>query len=982
MLPTRYDAKRIEAEVQDFWRKRKVAEKIVKMDWKRRKFYLLDGPPYVNGVPHVGHGKTTVFKDIWGKFKYMQGFAVWFQPGFDCGGLPIENKVEEKLGIGSKTEIEKVIGIDRFISECKKLAKGNEKVWLGFYKDIGAWRGWLDPYLTSENHYLESGWWTVKQWYEHGLLVEGQRPGFWCPRCETVLAGIEVSESYKNVEDPSVILRFPVKGRKHEWLLVFTTTPWTLPANVAILAHPDERYVRVKVGKEIYILAEKRLAILEETGLKGKVLERFSGKELEGLKYEPALRVPLQERMQKTKGGHMVYLSVPIMLQRAASKVAVKKRVSKKADEFGHVVTMDVGTGLVHTAPGHGDVDNKIGKHYNLPEPSPVDGRGRFTKGAGEFEGMFVKDADPLIMEKMKIDGTLLWEGKITHSYPLCWRCKTPLIYRMSRQWFLKMDVLREKILKANKRVRWLPEFARTRYHNIVEEAPDWAVTRQRYWGIPLPLWVCKKCNSRKIVGSREELRKHATKKLPKDFDLHKNFVDKVRLKCECGGEMVRDPDIMDVWFDSGISPWASLGYPFRNRQLFKKLWDVDLVDESQDQVRAWFNTLMICSFATFGKEPYKTICLNGWTLDEKGEKMSKSLGNVIYAADAYKELGADALRLYITSSVAPWETQKFSMAEARETVKALNILWNSYNFCQTYCPPASRPVRMKKEDKWLLSRVNTLTKNVTENLENFSLHAACRETMDFVLNDLSRWYIKLIRDRVSPLSVSSDGMTASYTLRYALERVAQLLAPVTPFISEVVWRGVGGKGSVHQSRWPKPDKKLVNAKLEERMEQAKEVVEAINVIRQDKKIKLKWPVDRVLVHPKKGSDVPAAVRDLQEVICNLGNVKKVEMSKKEGEKAFQGFSASLGSVLFEEALVRELIRQVQMMRKKEGLDVKQKISLQLSTDAKTKKILEQFRKEIARGVGASRLVFGKPKEKKGELKFERKEVVIGFTAS
>ena len=981
MLTTRYDAKSIEGEVREFWRKGKVPGKIVKMDRKRRKFYLLDGPPYVNGVPHVGHAKTTVFKDIWGKFKHMQGFAVWFQPGFDCGGLPIENKVEEALGIGSKTEIEKSIGIDRFIQECKKLAKGNEGEWLGFYKNIGAWRGWLDPYLTSENYYLESGWWTVKQWYEKGLLVEGQRPGFWCPRCETVLAGVEVSESYRDVEDPSVILRFPVKGVKHEWLLVFTTTPWTLPGNVAIVAHPDEKYVKVKAGKEVYILAEKRLAILEEIGLKGNVVKRFPGKELEGLKYEPALRVPLQEKMQKDKKAHLVYLSVPIMLQRAASKVALKKRVSKKSDEFGHVVTMDVGTGLVHTAPGHGDVDNKIGKHYNLPEPSPVDGRGRLTEETGEFEGMFVKDADPFITEKMKVDGTLLWQGTIRHSYPLCWRCKTPLIYRMSRQWFLKMDLLRERILKANSRVRWLPEFARARYHNIVEEAPDWAVTRQRYWGIPLPLWVCERCSSREIIGSREELRKRSVKRLPKDFDLHKNFVDKVRLRCGCGGEMVRDPDIMDVWFDSGISPWASLGYPFRNRGLFRKLWDVDLVDESQDQVRAWFNTLMICSFATFGKEPYRTVCLNGWTLDEKGEKMSKSLGNVTYAADAYKELGADALRLYITSSVPAWETQKFSLAEAKETVKALNILWNSYNFCVTYCPKAGKPAKTRKEDKWLLSKTNTLTKNVTENLEGFQFHAACRNIVDFVLNDLSRWYIKLIRDRVPPGAISSDGVAASYTVRYALERVAQLLAPFTPFISESVWLGTGNKGSVHLSSWPKPDQKLINKKLEEQMGQAKLIVEAINTLRQDKKIKLRWPVDSVRVHSEKGGMGPA-VRELRDVICAMGNVKKAEISEKGEKGAFQDFSASLGSVLHEEALARELIRQVQTLRKREGLDVKQKIRLTLQADDKTRKALEKFRKDVVRGVGASRVVFGKAKEKKGELRFDSNMVGIAFEVS
>jgi len=983
MLPTRYDPKAVEAEVHAFWVKAKVPAAVTTMDWKKRKFYLLDGPPYVNGVPHVGHAKTTVFKDVWGRFKFMQGFGVWFQPGFDCGGLPIENKVEEKLGIASKSEIEARVGLDRFIDECKNLAKGNEGVWLDFYRKIGAWRGWVEPYLTSENYYLESGWWTVKQWYERGLLVEGQRPGFWCPRCETVLAGIEVSESYKNVEDPSIVLRFPVKGKPHEWLLVFTTTPWTLPANVAILAHPDETYVRVKVGDETYILAEKRLSVLEEVGLpKGKIVERFPGKKLDGLRYGLALDVPLQQSMQKTAEAHRVYLSVPIMLERVASKVAAK-RTTKKADAFGHIVTMDVGTGLVHTAPGHGDVDNKIGKHYKLPEPSPVDGRGRLTEEAGEFAGMFVKDADEFIIDKMHAAGTLLWHGKIVHSYPLCWRCKTPLIYRMSRQWFLKMDMLRDSMLKANAGVRWLPEFARERYRAIAEEAPDWAVTRQRYWGIPLPLWTCEKCGARKMIGSRQELRESAATKLPDAFDLHKNFVDKVALKCKCGHAMKRDPDIMDVWFDSGISPWASLGYPFMNKSVFEKLWDVDLVDESQDQVRAWFNTLMICSFATFGKEPYRTVCLNGWTLDEKGEKMSKSVGNVTGAEEAHKELGADALRLYIATSTAPWETQKFSIAEAKEVTKALNVLWNAYNFCVTYCPPTAKPAKLAMEDGWLLSRTETLTKRTAENLESFNFHLAARDILSFVLDDVSRWYIKLIRDRTS--SASPDSAAASYALRTALSRTAQLLAPLAPFIAETVWLGLGNKGSVHLSTWPDADRKRTDAKLEEHMAKVMSVVEAINAVRQEKDIKLKWPVDVATVFPEKGGEgIAQAISALQGVMCAMGNVKKVDViqstqKKPAGMTSFQGFSASLGSVLYEEAFIRELARRVQMLRKEAGLDVKQRIDLQLHTDDKTKRIIEQFKKDLLKGVGASKLSFATPRQNKGSLEFEGKAVAIGF---
>ncbi|MEM5812549.1 MAG: isoleucine--tRNA ligase, partial [Candidatus Aenigmatarchaeota archaeon] len=660
-----YDHKKIEKEVQDYWKRNKIPERVV--DFSRRggkKFYLLDGPPYVNGIPHVGHIKTTTFKDIWGKFKYMQGFSVWFQPGFDCSGLPIENAVEKKLGIKSKKDIEEKIGIENFIKECKSLAEQNLHLWMELYKELGAWRGWVEPYLTYKDYYLESGWWTVKRMYEKSLLSEGTRPSFWCPHCETVLSGYEVTDSYKNIEDPSIYIKFPVKNSDKEYLLVWTTTPWTLPANVAICAHPEESYVRVRTGSgEILILAEKRLEILHRLEIGYSVIEKFPGKKLEGLRYEPALDVPLQEELKSNPKAHRVILSIPIMKKRVASKT-LTKRVVESGDEFGHVVDMETGSGLVHIAPGHGDVDNKLGRHYGLPEPSPVDDSGKLTKEAGRFAGIFVKRADPMIIEELERRGKLLVSEKIVHSYPLCWRCKSPLIYRMSNQWYLRLDPIREKILRENKKVRWLPEFGRERFSDLIAEAPDWAITRQRYWGIPIPIWVCKKCGKKTVIGSKRELEKASGKKVS---DLHKDSVDKISIPCVCGGKMERVKDIMDVWFDSGISPWASIGYPFRNRELFKKLWPVDLVDESQDQIRGWFYSLMMCGFSVFDRAPYETVCLNGWTLDERGEKMSKSLGNVVDAKEARNLLGSDLLRLYYCYDTAPWDTQKFNMSNAKE---------------------------------------------------------------------------------------------------------------------------------------------------------------------------------------------------------------------------------------------------------------------------------------------------------------------------
>ncbi len=961
-----YNPKEMERHVQELWQQKKVPQKIVRMDAKKEKFYLLDGPPYVNGIPHVGHAKTTVFKDIWGKFKHMQGFSVWWQPGFDCGGLPIENKVEKELGIKSKTEIEEKIGVDRFIEACQKFAKGNEPVWLNFYKKIAAWRGWLEPYLTSENYYLESGWWTIKKWFDQGLFVEGYRPGFWCPHCETVLAGIEASESYKDVEDLSIIAKFRIAGTE-EYLLVFTTTPWTLPANAAIAVHPDETYVKVETEKEKLIIAEKRLEELKNIGKTYKILEKIPGKKLAGLKYEPLLETESQRQIGKNNNAHHVILSIPVMKKRVASKAMIKGDIDSQ-EEFGHIVTMDVGTGLVHIAPGHGDADNRLGKHYNLPEISPVDEKGRLTQEAGKYAGMFVKKADPVIIEDMKAQNKLLHAGKLVHSYPLCWRCKTPLIYRMSRQWFLKLDTLRDKILKANKEVNWLPEFARKRYHTVITEAPDWAVTRQRYWGIPLPIWSCE-CGSKKVVGSAEELAKLSTKKLPKSFDLHKNFVDKVKIRCECGKEMQREKDIMDVWFDSGIAPWASLGYPFRNKELFEKLWTVDLVDESQDQVRAWFNTLMVCGFATFGEAPYKTVCLNGWTLDEKGEKMSKSLGNVIDAEEGYEKLGADLLRLYICHDVAPWETQKFSFRNAEDLGRQLNILWNAYNYFKTYSKLSKKKAELRTEDKWILSKINSLIISTTNNVEKFKFHLAAREIMDFVTNHFSRTYIKIVRDR--------EDRGVDYVLTSVLESLAKIMAPFTPYISEYMYHDMAKK-SVHLQKWPQPKEEFINSKLEYIMDLTLQVADAANAIRKENNIKLRWPLKEIYLSGDNRTKTIA--EDMQEVLKKLCNVKQVVFGEnfKLPSKNLDGLivylNTEMDQELKEEAMLHELLREIQAHRKQRNLVVTDKIILYLDN-----RKFEKYAAEIKEKVGAEEVKFDKIDRPFSVIDFEGEKAGFSF---
>lgn len=953
-----YNPEYIEAEVQKLWKEQKIPEKIVKLDFSKKKFYLLDGPPYVNGRPHVGHAQTTTFKDVWGRFKFMQGHSVWFQPGFDCGGLPIENAVEKKLGIKSKAEIEEKIGMDRFIEECQKLAKGNEDLWLNFYKKLGAWRGWLSPYLTSENYYIESGWWTVKKIYENGLFEEGQKPGFWCPHCETVLSGYEASDSYKDVEDPSIFVKFKLKGN-NEYLLVWTTTPWTLPGNVAVCVHPDEEYVKAKVDEEILILAEKRLEIFEQLEKSYTIIEKIHGKKLEGLEYEPILDTNSQKEAAKNKNSHRVILSVPIMKKRIASKITTKKDI-EELDEIGHIVTMDTGSGIVHIAPGHGDVDNKIGKHYNLPEFSPVDEKGMLTEDAGEFSGIFVKKADKLIIEHLQKNGKLLHEGKIIHSYPLCWRCKSPLIYRMSRQLFLKIEKIRHDIIEENKKISWLPDFVRERFHNLLEEAPDWAITRQRYWGIPLPFWECSKCGKKKVIGSVEELKKYSKNKIEDNLDLHKNSVDKIKLKCECGGEMTRYPDIMGVWFDSGISPWASLGYPHKNKELFEKLWNVDLIDESQDQIRGWFYSLMVCGYSAFGKSPYKTVCMNGWTLDEKGEKMSKSLGNVVDAEDAYRELKSDLLRLYYCADTEPWEVHKFSIAKAKDLGRSLNILWNTYAYFKTYCKISEKKPELRIEDEWIISRLNSLITSATENMEKFNFHFASRGITDFIVNDFSRTYIKIIRER--------EDVALNYTMTHVIENILKIMAPISPFLTEYLYHDMKNQ-SIHLEKWPDAEKRMINTELENDMKLVDEITNACNSLRKEKNIKLRWPLPLLVV------DAKVSDSDIAEPLKILCNVEEVKFGKAEklNEKEFENGKIYLDVKVDEEkALLRELLRAIQQQRKEKNLKPEEKIILIIENNS-----MKKFSDVIAHKVGAEKVVFEKTDGT--EVYFEGSKAIFSF---
>jgi len=872
LLPKHYEPKKVEEEIFRWWKENRIYEKVKRSSEDCEKFYFLDGPPYVTSSIHLGTAWNKVIKDSVLRYKRMRGFKVRDRPGFDMHGLPIEVMVEKSLGIRSKKEIEEHIGIDNFVEECKKFALRNLRILTKQFKNLGVWMDWENPYMTIKDEYIEAVWLVIKRAEELGLLENTLRVTHWCPRCETALAaGYEVSQEYRDVEDPSIYVKFPVEGREGEYLLIWTTTPWTLPANVAVMAHPNYRYARVKVGDEVYILAEERVdPVFEEAGLSYEILETFEGSKLEGLRYKPPLaeEVPVQRNL---KDAHKVVLS----------------------EEY---VYLTEGTGLVHSAPGHGEEDFEVGMRYGLPVVSPVDEAGRFTDEAGKYAGLYVKDADPLIIEDLRRKGLLLYSGTVVHRYPHCWRCKTPLLLRATRQWVIRMSRLRDLLLKENSKVRWIPEWAgRNRFGNWLRGISDWVISRQRYWGVPLPIWICRKCGKRRVIGSKRELLE-ASK--GEDVELHRPWVDKVVLRCECGGEMRRVLDVVDVWMDSGSASWASLGYPSSDKGL-KEWYPVDFVVEGHDQTRGWFYSLLACGILVFGSAPYRSVAMHGFVLDETGREMHKSWGNYIAPEEVIEKFGRDILRFYELQHTL-WEDLRFSWKGVKETLSFMNILWNVYVFASTYMNldkfnPSKWSLEkvkgyMKPEDLWILSRTQRLIESVTESFENYHIHEAVRMLRGFMVEDVSRWYIRLIR-RKTWIEEEDPEKLASYSVLYNMLKTFLILAaPVIPFITEKIYQHVFRPAepnlpeSIHMNRWPKPDPMWKNPTLEEAMEVAREVVEASAKVRQRAGLKLRQPVKRLYLR------IPEALAEklkpLTDVLKEQVNVKEVSLLRPDEEEA------------------------------------------------------------------------------------------------
>lgn len=948
-----YDHKKLERGVLKYWAKNKIPDRVRKRNRGKKPFYFADGPPYATGSIHMGTAWNKILKDVFIRFWRMKGFDSWDQPGYDTHGTPIEVRVEKELGFSSKKDIES-FGVDRFVKKCREFATKYIGIMSRQFEDLGVWMNWENPYLTLKNEYIEGAWFTFKKAFEKGFLYRGLYPVHVCTRCETVVAYNEIE--HKKLSDPSIFVKFPLRGKK-EFLVIWTTTPWTIIANTGIMVHPrfDYSFVEIPTGEVLVIakeLVKDKMTEVVETG-NYKIVKTVKGKDLEGLKYEHPLK-DMVPGLQGLKNAHRVVTS-------------------------SRYVTLEEGTGLVHTAPGHGMEDFLVGKERGLPQISPVNIDGTFTKEAGKWlEGKYTKEMDSEIIRKLSEKGRLMWRGEITHDYPTCWRCSTPLLQISVPQWFFKITSVRNRLLSENKKVNWIPEWAGSRFNNWLENLGDWPVSRQRYWGIPLPIWLCKGkgCEEVEVFGSFSELKKRSG--LKKEIDLHKPGIDNVSFPCKkCGSEMGRTPDVLDVWFDAGVSTWASLGYP-RNKKFFERMWPSDFQLEGPDQFRGWWNSQMITSVLTFGKAPFKNVLLHGFVQDVKGSKMSKSKGGFVSPEEVVDKYGRDVFRFYLMSSPA-WNNFYFNWEDLKETARMFTVFWNVYNFIFIYVKNRkAKKVGLRPEDRWIISKVNSVLED-GKFLEAYQAHKLVQSLGEFILNDLSRWYIKIIRDRVSPMYTGKDRESAEYTLMYVMDRILRALAPISPFVTETMYRELFGKDSVHLSEWPGVEKALVNKKLERHMEILKDMVESVNALRQEQGIKIKWPVSELFVYTTK-KELRETVKTLEGVIrfmCNCGDIRV--LSKGSGKKEFEGGTLALGEILKDQALVRELIRSVQILRKKEGLDVREGIMLSLKSDDKTEGVLKDNEKDILEGTGSKELVLGKVKSPKGKMEFEGRKIDIGF---
>ncbi len=839
-----------EKEIQKFWKDNRIFEKSVELGKNKRSYTFYDGPPTANGKPHIGHVLTRVIKDMIPRYRTMKGYNVLRKAGWDTHGLPVEIEVEKKLGLDGKEQIEEY-GLEPFIKECKESVWKYKGMWEDFSETVGFWADMKNPYVTYENTYIESVWWSLKQIYEKGLLYKGFKIVPYCPRCGTPLSSHEVAQGYKDVKEKSVIAKFKAKDFDNTYFLAWTTTPWTLPSNVALCVNPVEKYVRVKCENENYILAEALLeSILKDQEY--EVLESFTGKELEYKEYEPLFAF-------------------------------------KKLDKKGYYVTcadyvtLTDGTGIVHIAPAFGADDAIVGRKYDLPFLQLVNSKGEMTEET-PWKGMFCKDCDKEVFVALKEKNLLFKILPFEHSYPFCWRCDTPLIYYAREAWFINMTAVKDDLIRNNNTINWIPEsIGKGRFGDWLNNVQDWGISRDRYWGTPLNIWECE-CGHRHSIGSIEEL-KSMSKNCPDNIELHRPYIDQVTITCpKCGKEMKRVKEVIDCWYDSGSMPFAQWHYPFENKDKFEATFPADFISEAVDQTRGWFYALLAVSTLIFNKAPYKNVIVLGHVQDENGQKMSKSKGNAVDPFEALETYGADAIRWYFYSNSAPWLPNRFhSLAVTEGQRKVMGTLWNTYAFFVLYANIDNfDATKYKLEydklsimDKWLISKLNTLVKTVDENLNDYKITETSRVIQDFI-DELSNWYVRCSRERYWVGGMPQDKINAYMTLYTTLVTLAKTIAPMLPFISEEIYQNLvrsidkDAPESIHLCSFPEYDEKLIDKKLEAHMDEALDVVTLGRNARNSSNIKNRQPLSKIYV---KAKNLPTYFK---EIIENELNVKEV----------------------------------------------------------------------------------------------------------
>ena len=874
-----------EKEVEEFWKEDNTFKKSMEQREGCPTYTFYDGPPTANGKPHIGHVLTRVIKDMIPRYRTMKGYYVPRKAGWDTHGLPVELEVEKLLGLDGKEQIEQY-GLDPFITKCKESVWKYKGMWEDFSGTVGFWADMDNPYVTYDDNFIESEWWALKTIWDKGLLYKGFKIVPYCPRCGTPLSSHEVAQGYKDVKERSAVVRFKVKG-EDAYILAWTTTPWTLPSNVALCVNPNEEYAKVKAADGyVYYMASALLdTVLGKLAKDGEaayeVLETYKGKDLEGKEYEALYQCAADLAAKQHKKGHYVV-----------------------CDTY---VTLTDGTGVVHIAPAFGEDDAQVGRKYDLPFVQFVDEKGDMTKET-PFAGLFVKKADPEVLKDLDAKGLLFDAPKFEHSYPHCWRCDTPLIYYARESWFIKMTAVRDDLVRNNETVNWIPQsIGKGRFGNWLENIQDWGVSRNRYWGTPLNVWQCEDCGHQEAIGSREQLKELSGNEKALTVELHRPYIDEITCTCpKCGKTMKRVPEVIDCWFDSGAMPFAQHHYPFENKDLFEQQFPAQFISEAVDQTRGWFYSLMAESTLLFNKSPYENVIVLGHVQDENGQKMSKSKGNAVDPFDALQTYGADAIRWYFYINSAPWLPNRFHGKAVQEGQrKFMGTLWNTYAFFVLYANidnfDATKYTLDKKSltvmDRWILSKLNSTVGAVDDNLANYRIPEAARALQEFV-DEMSNWYVRRSRERFWAKGMEQDKINAYMTLYTALVTICKAAAPMIPFMTEEIYRNLvcsidkTAPESIHLCDFPTVDAEMIDKDLEASMEEVLDIVVMGRAARNTANIKNRQPIGTMYVRAERPLDAM-----FQEVVADELNVKNVEFKEDLSDFTSYTFKPQLKTV-------------------------------------------------------------------------------------